>query len=175
MKCPACDHELHVMEAGGVVVDVCDGGCGGIWFDHFELRKFDEPRESEGETLIEVGRNPNTVVDRSVRRLCPHCAGIVMMRHSYSPNDEVEIDECPNCGSIWLDAGELAGIRERFATDEQRSEAAKAWLDRTVTAQLERARGEDSRRQANARRIAHVLRFLCPSHWLNGKEDWAAY
>ena len=25
-----------------VTVDVCEGGCGGIWFDAFELKKFDD-------------------------------------------------------------------------------------------------------------------------------------
>ena len=44
MKCPACGNELSQMVAGEITVDVCKGGCGGIWFDHFELQKVDEQK-----------------------------------------------------------------------------------------------------------------------------------
>jgi uncharacterized protein len=37
MKCPACFNELTQLQVGSLVVDVCQGGCGGIWFDAFEL------------------------------------------------------------------------------------------------------------------------------------------
>jgi Zn-finger nucleic acid-binding protein len=33
------------MEAEGVTVDVCAGGCGGIWLDWFELACSDEANE----------------------------------------------------------------------------------------------------------------------------------
>jgi len=175
MKCPACHGELREMEAGGIIVDVCQGGCGGAWFDHFELRKFDEPHEAEGESLLDVARDAAVVVDRSVRRGCPACPGVVMMRHPFSPCDAVEIDECPNCGGIWLDAGELASIRARFSTQQERAEAAKAWLDRTLDAQMARATQQDEKNSATLRRITHLLRFFCPSYWIPGKQDWAAY
>ena len=175
MQCPACNHELIPMEAGGVVVDACVGGCGGVWFDNFELRKFDEPHESEGEALLHVERDPDVVVDHTARRGCPSCSGVVMMRHPFSPQDNVEIDECPQCGGIWLDAGELADIRNRFDTEEERNEAAQAWLNRTLDAHLARAREQDRQRQAKGQRIIHMLRFLCPSYWIPGKQPWAAY
>jgi len=175
MKCPACDGTLCEKEAGGIIVDVCEGGCGGLWFDNFELRKFDEPHEAEGEALLDVETDPAALVDLAVRRECPVCPGIVMMRHPFSPCDEVEIDECPKCGGVWLDAGELATIRTRFSTDEQRAEAAKAWLDKKVNAQLDQARQEDKESEARTHRLAHLLRFLCPSYWIPGKQDWAAY
>jgi len=43
MNCPACGNILEQMTVGDVTVDVCQRGCGGIWFDNFELEKFDEP------------------------------------------------------------------------------------------------------------------------------------
>ena len=49
MECPACGKQLQQMTAGDVTVDVCKGGCGGMWFDNYELKKFDEPHESAGE------------------------------------------------------------------------------------------------------------------------------
>jgi len=35
------------------------------------------------------------------------------------------VDECPKCAGFWLDAGELAGIRSEFATQEERKAAAQ--------------------------------------------------
>jgi len=45
MKCPACFNELAAMQVGSVKVDVCEGGCGGIWLDAFELQQVDEEEE----------------------------------------------------------------------------------------------------------------------------------
>ena len=49
MKCPACEKELQQITIETITLDVCEGGCGGIWFDNFELEKVDEPHESAGE------------------------------------------------------------------------------------------------------------------------------
>ena len=42
MKCPACENELTEKIFANVPLDVCEGGCGGVWFDWFELQKFDD-------------------------------------------------------------------------------------------------------------------------------------
>src|SRR5439155_23082317 len=63
VSCPACGHALSTRTAGDVTVDVCDGGCGGIWFDHWELQKLDEQSEAAGESLLDVRRDPGVVVD----------------------------------------------------------------------------------------------------------------
>jgi uncharacterized protein len=81
VNCPACDRELTHWTTD-FEVDVCDGGCGGIWFDHYELAKVDEPAEAAGEGLLDVPRDPALQVDLDRRRLCPKCTdGVVMMRH----------------------------------------------------------------------------------------------
>ena len=95
MNCPACSNELTQMTVGDVTVDVCKDGCGGIWFDNFELKKFDEPHESAGEELLDIERNPDVQVDHEQRFNCPKCDGIVMMRHFFSVKHKVQIDECP--------------------------------------------------------------------------------
>ena len=46
MKCPRCENELELVNQSGVEVDACRRGCGGIWFDAFELEKMDQPDES---------------------------------------------------------------------------------------------------------------------------------
>jgi len=115
MNCPACGHELTEMHLGGVTVDACHGGCGGIWFDAFELQRVDEPHEVPGENLLRVQRDPALQVDHSRKRPCPRCAGVKLKRHFYSARKEVEMDHCPNCGGYWLDAGELEKIRTEKA------------------------------------------------------------
>ena len=54
----------------GVQLDVCDGGCGGIWFDWFELQKFDEPHEHAGE-LLQVSWDESVQTDHSEPFYCP--------------------------------------------------------------------------------------------------------
>ncbi len=116
MKCPACFNELSSLCVGGFEVDVCRNGCGGVWFDAFELQKVDEVHETEGNILFHVPRDPAVVVDQTAKRLCPRCTGVKLMRHYFSPKRRVQVDHCPNCAGYWLDAGELDLIQsERSA------------------------------------------------------------
>jgi Zn-finger nucleic acid-binding protein len=128
MICPACDHPLKPLQVGQLTVDVCDSGCGGIWFDNFELKRVDEPTEWEGEALLDVRFDPEIQVDHDRRRTCPKCSGVVLLRHFFSQQRRVQIDTCPSCGGVWLDAGELAMIRRENATKEDRKAAAQKYF-----------------------------------------------
>lgn len=111
MKCPACFNELTLLQVGDVLVDVCQGGCGGIWFDAFELQRVDEQGEVAGERLLHIERDETVVVDRTRKRACPRCGDVKLHRHFFSAKRRVEVDECPSCGGYWLDSGELEQIR----------------------------------------------------------------
>ena len=63
MKCPACDNTLTEINISDILVDICKGGCGGIWFDNFELEKFDEKHEHAGEALLDIERDKNITID----------------------------------------------------------------------------------------------------------------
>lgn len=115
MKCPACDRDLTELEFGGVKVDACHGGCGGIWFDAFELQRVDETREVPDQHLPRIQRDPRLVVDIARKRTCPRCADVKLKRHFFSAKKQVEVDHCPNCAGYWLDAGELEKIRAQKA------------------------------------------------------------
>ena len=112
MKYPACFNELTETNVGGVVVDVCEGGCGGIGFDAFELKQVDEAHEAAGEHLLHIEREPKLHVDFSRKHACPRCDGSKLKRHLFGPKSTVEVDHCPNCAGYWLDAGELEKIRQ---------------------------------------------------------------
>jgi len=103
------------MQVGTLTVDVCEGGCGGIWFDAFELQHVDDPEEYVGETMLHISKDPKIQVDFTRKRACPRCEGVKLMKHFFSAKRRVEVDECPNCGGYWLDAGELAQIRQEKA------------------------------------------------------------
>jgi len=140
MKCPACDSNLHSMTVGKLTVDVCKGGCGGIWFDNFELTKVDEPDEFEGEALLHIERDDRLLVDYERRRNCPKCENIVMMRHYYSERRQVEVDTCPNCAGVWLDPGELAIIRKEGSEGADRQLAARNYFGRLFRQDFLKAR-----------------------------------
>jgi Zn-finger nucleic acid-binding protein len=176
MNCPACSRLLTRKRVGEIEVDVCEGGCGGIWFDHFELKKVDEPSESAGEALLEVARDPSLTVDLDVRRTCPRCAdGVVLMRHYTSVKRRVTIDECPQCGGVWLDAGELRNIRSEFPSEEARHAAAEEYFAELFDGPLAVESAKSEAERARARRFARAFRFICPSYYIPRKQDWGAF
>ena len=176
MTCPACGHTLSTRTAGTITDDVCDGGCGGIWFDHWELQKVDEQAETAGEQLLNVRRDPGVVVDPAERYHCPKCTdGVVLMRHFWSVKRAVTVDECPECGGVFLDAGELGSIRHEFATHDEKEAAADAYFKDVGDPLLEREHEKTLEQLARAQKFAKTFRFICPSAYLPGKQAGAAF
>ena len=174
MECPACSNSLKEVTVGDVTVNVCEGGCGGIWFDNFELKKFDEQHESAGQELLDIERDESIVVDHTKRLKCPKC-GIIMMRHFFSVKKEAEVDECPNCAGFWLDAGELRQIRGLFNTEEEREKAAEQYFSEVFDKELTEVKGGGEAKLRKAQSIANMFRFICPSNYIPGKQDWGAF
>jgi Zn-finger nucleic acid-binding protein len=141
MKCPACFNELTSWQVGNLTVDVCQGGCGGIWFDAFELQRVDEEQEEAGERLLEIRRDERIRVDPARKRDCPRCEGVKLKRHFFSAKRRVEVDQCPNCGGYWLDAGELALIRAERTADAA-SPASQSGVSAEVIRYLYRLQNE---------------------------------
>lgn len=176
MKCPRTGAELKEVEIAGVKIDISEA-CGGVWFDNYEFKKFDEVHEAAGEMLIDLmAKYQNDDIDLSKRLNSPRHPEVVMMRYYFSSKRQVEIDECPKCGGIWLDAGELLHIRELFPTEASRKEAGKAFVDdffNNSGFQEELQQSEEAKQKA--RRFANMFRWLCPSNYIPGKQDWGAF
>lgn len=162
MKCPACGRALQTVVVGDVSVDVCQGGCGGIWFDSHELKRFDEPHEAAGQALLDIERNEKVKVDFTKRRHCPKCINIVMMRHFFSVKRQVEIDECPRCAGVWLDYGELGQIRSRYTSQQEREKAAEEYFREIFGPDFASPEGPGD--LDTTRRIGQVFRFLTPRY-----------
>jgi len=175
MECPACHHTLDPVEAGGVTVQVCKEGCGGLWFSWMELQRFDEPKETAGEGLLDFARQPGVTVDPGPLH-CPQCADkIQLKRHFWSVKRDVTVDECPECGGYWLDPGELRTIRTDFETDEDRRAAADAYFEETFGGELHAERAETQEKLARAHKVANMFRFICPSYYIPGQQQWGAF
>ncbi|MGN6642677.1 MAG: zf-TFIIB domain-containing protein [Verrucomicrobiota bacterium] len=111
MKCPACKNPLREKSAGDMTLDVCYGGCGGIWFDAAELERVSARAAT---TLHSIWQVPVNSVKLTEPRLCPRCPEQVLERKWFSELKQVEIDQCAKCGGIWLDAGEFSRIYQEI-------------------------------------------------------------
>lgn len=182
MKCPACSNDLRATAIGDVTVDVCKDGCGGVWFDNFELSKFDEAHEATGEQLLSVQAGASVNVDPKARRNCPKCPDIIMQQHFFSVKRGVTVDECPGCGGVWLDAGELRRIRGLYPSEAEREQAASKYFEELFGDKphgppggLRAMQQAGEQKLATARKIARAFRFICPSYYIPGKQDWGAF
>ena len=175
MNCPACGNELTQITVDTFEADVCRGGCGGIWFDNFEIKKFDEEQENAQELLNGIRKDPLAKVDHTRRYKCPKCDDLVMMRHFFSIKHKVEVDECPGCGGVWLDYGELGQIRDLYKTEAEREQAAKDYFSEVLGKEFEQMKAESDEKLVRARRFANVFRFICPTAYIPGKQDWGAF
>jgi Zn-finger nucleic acid-binding protein len=88
-------------------LDICYGGCGGIWFDQTELEHMD-PRASI--SLFTIWRHPRTEVSSTEARICPRCPNEPLNRKVSSEMMRVEVGQCPKCGGLWLDEREFSKI-----------------------------------------------------------------
>ncbi|MDP2653597.1 MAG: zf-TFIIB domain-containing protein [Candidatus Omnitrophota bacterium] len=175
MICPSCTNKLTPKTVDDITVDTCENGCGGLWFDAFELRKVDEPKERKGEALLEIKRKDGIRIKFDRQRRCPKCKSIVMRQFYFSVKRLVQIDECGQCGGVWLDVGELAMIRSQFKNEQERREAAEQYFTELFGATLDKITAEEKEKLEKARQIASVFRFLCPSNYLPGKQKWGAF
>lgn len=175
MNCPACDHSLTEIDAGGVKVDICKGGCGGIWLDNYEFKKFDEPHEAAGSSLLEIETNSAHKANKDSKHPCPRCQDIIMRRHFVSTKHEVEVDECSRCGGIWLDTGELGQIRNQFKTEEERGVAAEKYFADVFDSDLMKVQEESADQLQKSRRFANMFKFITPSSYIPGNQDGGAF
>jgi len=111
LGCPRCGVPLTQLRVGGIGTDICEH-CGGLWLDRLELARFEDPDSVFGDALVaRLSEIRAALVDHAARLRCPRHPGAVMLRRAFSRTVPIQVDECPECGGLWLDAGELAQIR----------------------------------------------------------------
>jgi Zn-finger nucleic acid-binding protein len=167
MICPTCNGNLSQVSIEEIQLDVCKEGCGGIWFDNFELKKMDEPHEFTDENLLELlAENFRIEHDQSKKRNCPKCQDVVMMRNFFSIKQEVEIDHCPKCAGYWLDEGELYQIRNQYKTEEERRSAAISYFGEIFDGELSEAKETTQEEARKRQKVSNMFRLITPSYYL---------
>lgn len=128
MQCPACNTTLSQVTVRNITLDVCKGGCGGIWFDKEELERFDEEIELIAEDILLGEKGMQVVVDYNKARPCPKCSNSVLQRCYVDSEKKILVDTCLLCGGIWLDPGELYMLRSDNAQRDEREQVLKAYF-----------------------------------------------
>src|SRR5207245_4490625 len=95
--------------------------------------------------------------------------------HFWSVKRQVTVDECAKCEGVFLDPGELAEIRSEYRSEDERRKAASAYYREMFDTQLAGMLKPDKAKLENARKIANIFKFICPSFYLPGKQDWGAF
>lgn len=166
LKCPRTNTPLKEVELDGVVVNISEA-CGGVWFDNFEIKKFDEIHEKAGDKLVEIlAPFQNKSIDEEKRMHCPKCKDIILMRHFESPKRAFKVDECAQCAGIWLDPGELAQLRSLFKTEEQRKAYVEKFVNSTLSPHLETMRQLEKHDLDKSKRMAGMFKFITPSQYI---------
>ena len=107
MKCPRTRTPLKKVSVGKVPVYISEA-CGGVLFENQTLKSFECPNDKRGKALAtHLSQFHSELAVLKERVSCPLCIDTGMLRRFYRPLHAVEIDECPGCGAIWLDTGEL--------------------------------------------------------------------
>ena len=111
LTCPKCKIEtLSSYDSENVNFEFCDQ-CGGVWFDRNELAEYIELSQDIPELADMRKDAKNTGLS------CPKCDGI-LEELPFSSKSEFLVDRCPNCGGIFLDAGELRAAENASARIE---------------------------------------------------------
>ena len=166
MKCPVCQNEMAEKNFGGILVDVCEDGCKGIWFDWNELNRLDEKNEGLGKALKESLTYPRVNDDNRVQIKCPRC-NIPMHTHKYQSSKEINVDECYNCGGFFLDSGELRVIRDTFMSEYERKKYEEKLIDDHPFYQKEKRDLKKEKLRAEA--INKYTKFIRLSYYITGK------
>lgn len=111
--CPSCGEKMKkiFIPQVGFNVDICTDGCGGIFFDNRELEILKDNTIDISDITGAYGQNKSYSNNlRSQKRICPAC-GTYMVKNSFYVGSTGEVDNCYNCGAIFLDYGEFEAIR----------------------------------------------------------------
>ncbi|MEH6713424.1 MAG: zf-TFIIB domain-containing protein [Paraglaciecola polaris] len=121
MLCPRTHSPLKKVNVGKVPVFVSEV-CAGVFFENATIQHFEKPSERRGATLAaHLEKFHGELLGLDERVNCPTCTDTVMLRRFYSLSHAVKIDECPGCGGIWLDTGELAKLQSLLLNEKERA------------------------------------------------------
>lgn len=120
-KCPQCNVPLCRIEKQRVPVHTCPD-CGGELIEQLRLKAVErraepdwtEPQKDDFCRLADASNNLAEV-------LCPRC-GRYMRKFLFRNYAHLQVDQCPECRTYWLDAGEMEKMQILYQEMRQRYE-----------------------------------------------------
>ena len=141
MQCPQCDTQLQRRTIRTVEVDECFD-CKGVWFDIDELRKAKDDADADLQWMdFDLWKHPERFHVTSKPLACPRCA-VDMAAIEYDTTG-VEVNSCPKCEGVWLDAGEFEKIIASL-TEELLSKDVPAYIRASLEEAKEILSGPES-------------------------------
>ncbi|MFN8847811.1 MAG: hypothetical protein ACK5V3_15315 [Bdellovibrionales bacterium] len=120
---------LNSVLVSGAEIDICPK-TGGLWFDRFEIKKFDESHEDLTDLLKALPlkvENPKITKNRQ----SPKHPGVIMQQKPYGPKGAqgvLTVDVCPVCNGTWLDFSEIQKIRELYPSEAEREKCIQSFV-----------------------------------------------
>lgn len=108
--CPECGGLLHEVYAAAnygrvLLLDQCKG-CGGVWFDRWELY-FVTDRSVRDLEAIDSASFAAPVAPHPAKGMCPRCEKTLAVFTDPNLPKDALIERCPGCNGLWLNRGEL--------------------------------------------------------------------
>lgn len=127
-RCPVCKTSCTVMPYERVPIHHC-GSCGGYWVNPNKLDIICERRElNMPEPVKQAMMNRADQANSTDELFCISC-GCEMVKERFKYWDDIQIDRCPKCNMIWLDAGELEKCQIYW---EYMQDHPEAWGDNNI-------------------------------------------
>lgn len=160
MKCPACQNQLQENVIAGIKVQVCQGECGGLWFDRFQFKKIKALKHGAGQSLLMTDRAEGIKIYRGAEHTCPDCKTTLLYRHFFSVEGDTEINQCSKCRGFWIDLAGLAKLQK--LPDDEKKQAVNKYFTTILDKKLSEMylRHDDMAQQAQV--LTDILLFLCP-------------
>jgi len=136
-----------------------------MWFDCYALTRLDDKNKGVGQQLQEALNFPRHNDENRGALNCPKCK-VPMHRHLYKSDKEINIDECYDCGGIFLDSGELVEIRDHHMSEQEESAYLQKLLDNIPGEK--KALNDLEKEKLRADALAHFTRFLRVSYYATG-------
>ncbi len=118
MICPACKHDMLVVEYHDIELDYCNR-CKGVWLDSAELELLLKSHGfGETKPFLDGILNSEEAVSTEKKRNCPIC-GHKMKKTAICEQPETVIDMCHDEHGLWFDGGEIRQLMRHLSREHQ--------------------------------------------------------
>jgi len=160
MECPACKNKLTEYKVSGIKVDICRGGCGGIWIHHSQIKKIECLKSGSGSALLLFDKADGVKTYRNAEHPCPNCKTTLLYRHFFSREDDLEVNQCSKCAGFWVDAGGLAKII--LSKKKEKKELIKNYFSVIMNEKIPKMNLANQDIAEAAELITVIFKFLIP-------------